>query len=131
MKFLALRIRESSQAHFGKRGLPWHEAVMWWYEWDDEEEDVVKRIVALDQIMGTGNKQDGPSVLATVEALMARISSKIPHLKQGILKSDNASCYHHKTLILGIPLLNIKSEFKINNYTHSKTQDGTFKRRSK
>jgi hypothetical protein len=127
MKFLAERIRESSMHHFGKRGLPWHEDVLWWYDWDAEEEKTVKCFVALDQIMGTGNKQDGAAVLCTMEALIEKINQEIPHLTEGIMKSDNAGCYHHKILNLGIPLLNIhSSKFKVVTYIHSETQDGTF-----
>ena len=127
MKFLAERCRESSMHHFAKRGLPWHEAVLWWYAWDEESKDVVKYMVALDQILGTGNKQDGATVLCSMEALMRKINVELPHLTKGILKSDNAGCYHHKTLVLGIPLLNMHSKkFKVTTYIHSETQDGKF-----
>jgi hypothetical protein len=127
MRFLAGRIRESSMHHYGKRGLSWHEDVLWWYDWDTEEEKTVKCFMALDQIMGTGNKQDGVAVLCTMEALIEKINQEIPHLMEGIMKSDNVGCYHHKILILGIPLLNIHSKkFKVVTYIHSETQDGTF-----
>ena len=127
MKFLSERIRESSMHHFGKRGLPWHEAVGWWYDWDDDSNEVVQNVVALDQICGQGNKQDGPAVLCTIEALMVKLNMELPHLKRGILRSDNAGCYHHKMLILGIPLLNMFStRFQFVKYDHSDTQDGKF-----
>jgi hypothetical protein len=89
-------------------------------------------MVALDQILHIGNKQDGPAVLCDMEALMLKINEELPHLTEGILKSDNAGCYHHKTLILGLPLLNMTSKrFKFTKYLHSETQDGKQRRRKR
>ena len=56
---------------------------------------------------------------------MTKISHEIPHLKRGILQSDNAGCYHKKELLLAIPILNnLSCSLKIVRIIHTETQDG-------
>jgi hypothetical protein len=125
MKFEAIRTRESSQHHYGKRGLGWHIVHFVYFVWDVEKDKPSKVSVTLDQILGTGNRQDGFAVLGDLEALMKLISKELPFLKKGWLKSDNANCYHNKYLILSIPVLNAMSKmFQIERLFHTEVQDG-------
>jgi hypothetical protein len=131
MKFEAQRFREASTHHYGKRGIGWHGVIVVYYTYEAPCEKnkfkarAVRHQVALDQILGNGNKQDGFAVLSNMEAAMAQISHEIPHLKQARVWSDNAGCYHKKELVLGIPLLNVMSAgIKILSIIHTETQDG-------
>ena len=131
MKFEAERFREASTHHYGKRGIGWHGIIVVYYTYEAPcetnkfEARAVRHQVALDQILGNGNKQDGFAVLSNMEAAMAQISCEIPHLKQARVWSDNAGCYHKKELVFGIPLLNAMSAgIKILSIIHTETQDG-------
>ena len=131
MKFEAQRFREASTHHYGKRGIGWHGIIVVYYTYEARCEKnkfkgrAVRHQVALDQILGNGNKQDGFAVLSKIEAAMAQISREIPHLKHARVWSDNAGCYHKKELLFGIPLLNVMSSgIKILSLVHTETQDG-------
>jgi hypothetical protein len=56
---------------------------------------------------------------------MKKVSTELSFLEHGIIKADNAGCYHKKELLLSIPLLNAQSKgIKIRRIVHSETQDG-------
>jgi hypothetical protein len=131
MKFEAERFREASTHHYGKRGIGWHGIIVVCYTYEapcqknNFKARAVRHQVALDQILGNGNKQDGFAVLSDMEAAMAQVSCETPHLKLARVWSDNAGCYHKKELVLGIPLLNVMSSgIKILSIIHTETQDG-------
>jgi hypothetical protein len=131
MKFEAMRVREAATHHYGKRWIGWHGVIVIYYTYEAPCEKnkfnarAVRHQVALDQILGNGNKQDGFAVLSDMEAAMAQISREIPHLKFARVWSDNAGCYHKKEMVLGIPLLNVTSlGIKILSLLHTETQDG-------
>jgi hypothetical protein len=131
MKFEDERFRESSMHNYGKRGSSWHEAVAKFYTYEAKTVDgqLVERaaptFIALDQLLEHSNKQDGLAVLSDLEALMVKLSTELPFIKHGIIKSDNAGAYHKKELLFAIPLLNASSKgIKIIRLFHSETQDG-------
>lgn len=118
--------KNESQVHnYCKRGRALHVNHLLYYKWDDSLEKPVPCHVTLDQIMGNGNKKDGMANLSFLEATMMKISDEIPHLKWLHLVSDNASNYHKKQFILGIPVLNaLSSSVQIESIIHTETQDG-------
>jgi hypothetical protein len=123
MKWEEQRAKEASAHFYGKRGLSWHVADVACCDYVDGE--VVWRHVTLSQTLENENKQDGLTVLSHVEALMKKVDDELPFLKYGIVKTDNATCYHKKELLLAIPLLNAQSKgVKIGRIIHSETQDG-------
>jgi hypothetical protein len=125
MKYNEERTRESQIHNYGKRGISWHEAVLQYYDWDDQGNKPVRIQVSLDQILATGNRQDGMAVLADLEALLKKIEVELPFLKHINIVSDNAGCYHKKELILSVPILNAMSKsVKIVRIVHTETQDG-------
>jgi hypothetical protein len=131
MKFEDERFRESTMHNFGKRGSSWHEAVAKCYKYETKNVDgqlverAVPTFIALDQLLEHSNMQDGLAVLSDLEALMVKVSTELPWLTRGIIKSDNAGAYHKKELLFAIPILNAWSKgIKISRVFHSETQDG-------
>jgi hypothetical protein len=126
MKFEALSTRETMPENFGKRGLPWHGAVVIYFIWCEKSKQSVQKMKYIDQIMTGGSKQDCFAVLALFEAVINSIIVNIPFLKEGTAISDNAGCYTAKTALLVIPILNIKNKekFFVRSWNHSETQDG-------
>jgi hypothetical protein len=116
---------------FGQRGITWHISVIEYYEYEGacketgKKEQAVRVQVPLDQVLKGGNKQDGPCVFAMLEAMMQMVHEDLPWIQNLIIVSDNAHCYHHKAVTLGIPLLNKCSKGpKITKFIHPETQDG-------
>ena len=126
MKFNKERSRESSIHNYGKRGIAWHEAVLTYYVWSHGSQSAERVQLSFDQILGTGNKQDGLAVLSMVEALLVKVKSELPHITRiAAICSDNAACYHRKELIFAIPILNKKlKSLTVDRLIHTETQDG-------
>ena len=107
MKWEPYTDRETTQEHYGKRGVSWHGAYIMYHEWSEEEKKAVERRKYLDQILQGDNKQDGLGVLSMVEAMLVHIKEELPFIKDIILQSDNAGCYHVKELLFGMVILGI------------------------
>ena len=129
-KYLEKRLRSSQLNDFGQRGITWHIVVIEYYDWDEDKEEVVRVQVPLDQILETGNKQDGPCVLSMLEAMLKMVRVELPFVENIILVSDNANCYHSKNMLFPICFLNqltLQTKEKkplIVKYLHPETQDG-------
>lgn len=125
MNYEGERKNENQGHHFGKRGHAWHVAHLLYYDWDPNKQEPVPVQVTLDQIVNNGNKKDGVGTLSLLECAMTKISQELPHIKSINLKSDNASNYHRKELVLAIPFLNaMSSSVRIVRNLHNETQDG-------
>jgi hypothetical protein len=125
MKFNEERLRESQIHNYGIRGISWHVAVLTYYAWDLESKKPERVQVSFDQILATGNKQDGLAVLSDLEALLVKVKHEIPQIRDIILCSDNAACYHKKAMLLFIPILNAQlTTLKVSRVIHTETQDG-------
>ena len=130
-KYLEKRLRSSQMNDFGQRGITWHIVVIEYYEYEppcevNGNQPTAMRVqLPLDQILNSGNKQDGPCVLAMLEAMLKMVEVELSTLKNIILVSDNANCYHSKDLILPICILNQRSKGPlIVKFIHPETQDG-------
>lgn len=117
---------------FGQRGITWHIVIIEYYIYEEPSEangfkGETKRVqVPVDQILNSGNRQDGPCVLANLEAVMKFVETELPFAEEIVLVSDNANCYHAKELIFSICLLNQRSKYgpKVVIFIHPDTQDG-------
>ena len=109
MKWEAMYQREKTTDHFGKRGISWHGNRVEYFIWNKIEEKVEPCILKLDQILSGVNKQDAMTVLALLEAMQAYCSVEFPGAEIAYIKSDNASYYQAKQVVVGIPLLNAVS----------------------
>ena len=123
MKFDKLHFHETTQLHFGKRGISRHGGSIVWYEWDEENYYDVRK--AVNQILSETNKQSGAIVLGLLDVAHKFVASQIPHIKNLVVFSDNASNYHAKEMVLWIPVLNRASSGPyISCFIHHETQDG-------
>ena len=130
MKFEMVSSHETSQEHFGKRGLPWHGAMLIFFRRKEVEIDGVRSTVAqryhvyLDQIMSGYNKQSALSVICMIEAALDWIHTQFPVIKSVVLQSDNAKCYNSLIVKVGILLLNLTMPIFVERYLHSGIQAG-------
>ncbi|CAJ1966336.1 unnamed protein product, partial [Cylindrotheca closterium] len=130
-KLLEKRLRSSQMNDFGQRGNSWHIGVIEYYDFEapcqanGNTAQAVPMMFPLDQILDTGNKQDGLCVLSMLEAMMKIVTVQFHFVERIILASDNANCYHSKELIFPICFLNqLSSSPKIIKYIHPDSQDG-------
>lgn len=131
-KFLERRNRSSQMNDYGQRGITWHIVVIEYYVYEvpceaNGYKGEAKRVqIPVDQILNSGNKQDGPCVLSMVESLLKFVQTELKFVKEIVLVSDNAQCYHSKEMIFSICILNQLSKDgpKIVTYVHPDTQDG-------
>lgn len=129
-KYLEKRLRSSQMNDFGQCGITWHIVVIEYYDWDAEKEEVIRIQIPLDQILDSGNKQDGPCVLAMLDAMLKMIEVELPDVEEVILVSDNANCYQSREMVFSVCLFNqVRLQAKtggpmIVKYMHPETQDG-------
>ena len=109
MKWEPMYSKEKATENFGKRGISWHGNRVHFWVWDSKRGEPVKKVIKLDQILDGGNKQDGLTVLALLEATLTYLKQEFPNASVEYMQADNASAYHLKDLVLGIPLLNAVS----------------------
>lgn len=118
-KCLEKRLQPSQINDFGQGGITWHIVVIEYSDYNEETDEPVCFLVPIDQILDSGNRQDGPCVKV-----------ELPWVKNIIIVSDNANCYHSKNMLFPICLLNqlsMRSEPRgplIVKYIHPETQDG-------
>ena len=124
MKCEPMYHRETTQKHFGKRGVSWNGDCIHFYEYDAVKMNAIRKTIYLDQIMEQDNEQDGMAVAALLELFLSQIQKELPFIKKITLQSDNAGCFQCKFLLVTIPLINSLYNCKIVRYLHTETQDG-------
>ena len=133
MKWEPVSGRESTQGHFGKRGIGWHGCCIVYYKHEKvQKEDGTYELKAtrytsyIDQILSGTNKQDSMCVFSCLEAALLVIIEDLPFINNLVLQSDNANAYQSCMILLSIVLLNVKykDEIFISKFIHSETQDG-------
>ena len=122
MKFESMSARETSQEHFGKRGIAWHGCLLKFFRY--EEGSAVRYNIYADQIMEGSNKQDSLAVASMIEAFLYQIHEELSFLEEITLQSDNAGCYQSNDLLLAIALISALSPIKVTRFIHTETQDG-------
>lgn len=127
MKFEPLWYRETMQAWFGKKGLSWHGAAVYYIYPDTDPANISAgdfSMLYLDQILENETCQDWCSVAAVTEAMLARVKKALPRVKEVILHSDNAGCYQNHLLPVLLPFLCKANGFRLHSYMHGETCDG-------
>lgn len=135
MKFEAKSARETTQQHFGKRGMSWHGCLVEYYRpitvsETQEDGSIVEKVEAervnvyIDQIMEGTNKQNAMAVGCMVEAALKHVRKQLPEIESIILQSDNAKCYNSNLLRVLIALINSRSPLKVERHIFTETQDG-------
>ena len=137
MKFNPVRYRETTQQHYGKRGLSWQGFMIMMQGTDEQlhfpgEEQHSSRSAAdfhiqyYDMISMGDSVQDYFMVLSGLEVLTKQLQQDFPHVSTLIFQSDNAKCYQTNDLLHGIMELNNSNEttVKIKKVLHTETQDG-------
>jgi hypothetical protein len=135
MKFESMSARETTQQHFGKRGISWHGCLLSYFrpktvaDLDANGEACVKTVaervnVYVDQILDGDNKQDTFAVASMVEAVLQHVHGLLPNISSIILQSDNAKCYNSNPLRVLVALINSRSPLKVERHVFTETQDG-------
>ena len=125
MKFETKSSRESTVEHYGKRGLGWHGMAIIFYLLDKDEEPV-RNIVYIDQILNDSNIQDSGIFIGLLEVGFQAIIKELPFIKEIVLVSDNATSYqtHFMTIMIGLYNQKFYGDFFISSIVHSETQYG-------
>lgn len=131
MKYTPTRYRETSQQHFGKRGMSWNGFMVLYhpsaecnlrYTVDNDSNEFEHFYI--DAISVGDATQDYYMVLSGFEMLISEITKHLPHVKKIIIQSDNARCYQSGALLYGIAQINRHSTVQIIRFIHTETQDG-------
>lgn len=75
--------------------------------------------------LSTGDsKQDWMAVVAIVESIEPQVNNELPHTTKVSLQSDNAKCYHNRSLMFGVFMLFPTYGLSLRIFVHSQTQHG-------
>ena len=128
MKLEPIYYREKTSDHYGKRGISWHGAMIYYFSYERNIETgtwhTVENTLYFDSLADVDSKQDKHAVLAMIEVVMLRIQRTLPHIKTIVLQSDNAACYSNTLLPLALPFLSKTYGLVTERFIHTKTQDG-------
>lgn len=127
MKFEAASVRETTQQHFGKRGMSWHGCLFVFFRRKTLENGsaIAERInIYIDQILDDGNKQDNLAICSMIEAALEVIHEQLPEIKAVVLQSDDAKCYQNNLIRILLALFNTRSAIRVERYIFTETQDG-------
>jgi hypothetical protein len=125
MKFLPIRHRESQSDFFGKKGISWHLSSVITQKVTSENESMECQfnVDTFIHILQLGS-QGWFSVAHIITDLLQQLPSFVPDVREVVLKSDNAGCYHCSSLVSYIQYLNTISDIKILTYNFSEPQAG-------
>ena len=90
----------------------------------DKDEEPIRNIVYIDQILNNWNIQDIGTVIGLLEVGFQGIIKQLPFIKEIILVSDNSTSYqkHYITIMKGLFDQNFYGELFILSILHSETQ---------
>ena len=120
MKFGLVYFREKTVEHFGKKGLSWHGAMVF-YKCPITQE---RKIFYYDHISTGDSKQDWMAVLSIVESIAMQLKRDMPHIQKVNIQSDNAKCYQNGSLIFAMFIVFRNHGLSLRSYVHTETQDG-------
>lgn len=130
MKFEPIFYQQRTLQHFGKRGISWHGAAVYYRRHhNDGSVDDTPTIVYIDHILDNISTQSGLVVAALTEAIVHVIEHTLASVKQILLQSDNAKCYQNNTLPIFLANLDDRQSQRqgaprITGFVHTETQDG-------
>lgn len=113
-KFLPQKHNETQKDYFGKRGLSYHVSHI-----QLKHDGVFKYHYFVHIMKNTDQGQD--SVIAILYDICERLEG---HVKNIIVRSDNASCYKNAKLIRAIPKISAVTSTKIMRYSFTESQFG-------
>lgn len=119
MKFESMSARETTQQHFGKRGIGWHGFLASYYVLEGSEANGYT--IYCDQIVEGTNKQDTLAVLSMLDAFLRQLHLELPFIQTITLQSDNAGCYQSNELLLLLPLISFTSPVSVTRFIQLKT----------
>lgn len=132
MKYTPVRYSETTQQHFGKRGMSWNGFMVLFrkpdHDVDNGEEETNREREDFDHmyydLMSTGDTtQDYFMVLSGLEAVLNDLKKELPHVTKVVIQSGNARCYQSSSLLYRIVMLNLTSPIKVVRFIHTETQD--------
>jgi hypothetical protein len=126
MNWNAMGNKETTQQHYGKRGIPWHGFLGVYYRYIPESNSFERVVIKVDQILEGDAVKNGATVLSLLECFLLQVEKVFPFLRKAIVQTDNAGNYHKKDLVLGIAFLNLKwgRKIRVTRFIHTETQDG-------
>ena len=116
MKFIPTKFREKQEDWFGKKGLSWHISCLVYFEKDTPK--VITFLHLFDAI-----SQDSDCVLGIIDSVFKFIGENFGNISLNI-RSDNAGCYHCKSLISFIQLFAEKHHVTVARYDFCEPQTG-------
>ena len=87
MKFMAFQYREKQEKFFGKRGIPWHGAMMIW------KGENGGYLVEFEDAVLQGGNEDATVSFGTLVQQWANFRSRHPGIHSTHLRTDGAACY--------------------------------------
>ena len=114
MKFEAIRFREKTTEFFGKKGMSWHGAVIFYKANDSainqtEAADTMELSnLFFDHLISNDMTQDCVAVCSILDAILARLRIELPSVQRFWLLSDNARCYQNDLLPVMAPFITQK-----------------------
>ena len=121
MKFDPVYFREKTLEHFGKKGLSWHGAMVYYCCPDDSS---VIKICYYDHISCGDSKQDWPAVFSITEGIVMQLKRDLSHITEVNIQTDNAKCYQNGNLAFGLFMMFKKHNLSLRSYIHTETQNG-------
>ena len=117
MKYLPQRYRERMSDFFGKRGRSWQVSAV--ITKHTEKFQVECFVHLFDNCT-----QNSFVVASIIEHLLNTIKKESPEIENVFLRSDNAGCYHSRSLLLSLPFISQRTGMTILRYDFSEPQSG-------
>lgn len=111
MKFIQLRYREKQSEWYGKRGMNWHVTCAVSKSATDGNLEITSYAHLFDSCA-----QDWYAVCAILEHVLKTIKESKPDIKQVLLRSDGAGCYHNHSLLAAVVDIGNRVGIKVKRY---------------
>jgi len=111
MKFIQLRYREKQSEWYGKRGMNWHVTCAVSKSATDGNLEITSYAHLFDSCA-----QDWYAVCAILEHVLKTIKESKPDIKQVLLRSDGAGCYHNHSLLAAVVDIANRVGIKVKRY---------------
>ena len=126
MKWVSRYYREKMEEWYGKAGMHWHEAVVFYKDGsnddgggDDDDGNMQKMSITH---IAEESKQNADQVFYLIADIMRKAKEAVPHLTEAYLQSDRAGCYHCKENIIRLAVADLPLAIVEINFSES--QDG-------
>ena len=116
MKFLPMKYREKQEDWYAKKGIPWHASVAVFLKDNSPATSTFFHAFA-------STSQDVDAVIGIVDSVFDQIYSQMGS-KCIYFRSDNAGCYHNKTLVIILNFLAKKYKHTLKRYDFCEPQTG-------